>query len=115
MEFRSLYADEFQALSLPTFSPLAHAHLLSPFADFVVSRYRSKKKAFAKSSEMWKDGAGGSLAIDENFNKIKKYCKAVRALCHTQVSSVIVKHYSRMYNLKVFWDWRLYAEAAQFV
>lgn len=48
-------------------------------------RYRSKKKAFVKSADTWKDGNGGSQTIDENFNKIKKYCKVVRAVCHTQV------------------------------
>ncbi len=56
-------------------------------ACLLSQRYRSKKKAFQKSAELWKDNTGGSLAIDENFKKIKKYCKFVRAICHTQVSS----------------------------
>ncbi len=75
-------ADEFLAsLSLPFF---ALATLNTPVAKKL--RYRSKKKAFVKSSDQWKDNTGaGSLAIDENFNKIKKHCKVVRAICHTQV------------------------------
>lgn len=70
---------------LPMLSP---SHALPLLALY--QRYRSKKKAFSKSSDSWKDTSGGSQAIDENFNKIKKYCKFVRAICHTQVSIVFV-------------------------
>ena len=52
------------------------------------SRYRSKKKAFTKASQKWNDEAG-KKEIERDFNKIKKYCKVIRAICHTQVSLLL--------------------------
>ena len=49
-----------------------------------VFRYRAKKKAFTKSSQRWNDDAG-KKEIERDFAKMKKYCKVIRAICHTQV------------------------------
>jgi large subunit ribosomal protein L3e len=49
------------------------------------SRYRSKKKAFTKASLKWNDDAG-KKEIERDFNKMKKYCTVIRAICHTQVT-----------------------------
>jgi len=54
---------------------------------FYKNWYRSKKKAFTKSSGRWKDGAG-ALSVQQDFEKLKKYCKVIRAICHTQLSLV---------------------------
>jgi len=43
----------------------------------------SKKKAFTKYATKWADEAG-KKQIDTDLNKIKKYCKVVRVLAHTQ-------------------------------
>merc|ERR1712223_2376733 len=43
----------------------------------------SKKKAFTKYATKWADEAG-KKQIDSDLNKIKKYCKVVRVLAHTQ-------------------------------
>merc|ERR1711935_573693 len=43
----------------------------------------SKKKAFTTYARKWADEAG-KKQIDTDLNKIKKYCKVVRVLCHTQ-------------------------------
>jgi large subunit ribosomal protein L3e len=50
---------------------------------FYKNWYRSKKKAFTKSSQKWNDEAG-KKEIERDFNKMKKYCKVIRAICHTQ-------------------------------
>ena len=57
---------------------------LSPQPLHVTWRYRSKKKAFTKASERWKSEVG-MKTIDDDFDKLKKYCKIIRAICHTQV------------------------------
>merc|ERR1712244_68046 len=43
----------------------------------------SKKKAFTKYATKWADDAG-KKQIETDLNKIKKYCKVVRVLAHTQ-------------------------------
>ena len=40
-------------------------------------------------SKKWEDEAG-KKDIDKDLNAIKKYCKVVRAICHTQVSTLVV-------------------------
>lgn len=54
-------------------------------------RYRSKKKAFSKASQKWNDEAG-KKDIEKDFNKMKKYCKVIRAICHTQVRDKSDQH-----------------------
>ena len=49
---------------------------------------QSKKKAFTRVSKKWEDDAG-KKDIDKDLNAIKKYCKVVRAICHTQVSHLV--------------------------
>jgi len=46
--------------------------------------YRSKKKAFTKTSKKWQDEAG-KKEIERDLAKIKKYCKVVRVIAHTQM------------------------------
>ncbi|EDO38565.1 predicted protein [Nematostella vectensis] len=43
----------------------------------------SKKKAFTKASKRWADD-DGKKSIEEDFNTMKKYCKVIRVICHTQ-------------------------------
>merc|ERR1719175_288902 len=43
----------------------------------------SKKKAFTRYARKWADDAG-KKQIETDLNKIKKYCKVVRILAHTQ-------------------------------
>lgn len=47
-------------------------------------RYKSKKKAFTKYGKKWQD-ADGLKSIENDLNKIKKYCSIVRVIAHTQV------------------------------
>jgi len=51
---------------------------------YVYLRYKSKKKAFSKSSKKWQDEAG-KKEIERDFAKMKKYCKVIRVIAHTQV------------------------------
>ena len=51
---------------------------------YVYLRYKSKKKAFSKSSKKWQDEAG-KKEIERDFSKMKKYCKVIRVIAHTQV------------------------------
>jgi len=46
--------------------------------------YRSKKKAFTKTSKKWQDELG-KKQIERDLAKIKKYCKVVRVIAHTQM------------------------------
>jgi len=47
-------------------------------------RYRAKKKAFSKNSKKWQDETG-KKEIERDFNKMKKYCKVIRVIAHTQM------------------------------
>ena len=40
-------------------------------------------------SKKWEDEAG-KKDIEKDLNAIKKYCKVVRAICHTQVSNLVI-------------------------
>jgi len=51
---------------------------------FYKNWYKSKKKAFSKHAKKWAD-EDGKKSIDEDLNKIKKYCATVRVIAHTQV------------------------------
>ncbi|XP_077979665.1 large ribosomal subunit protein uL3-like [Glandiceps talaboti] len=51
---------------------------------FYKNWYRAKKKAFTKSSKKWADEAG-KKAIENELNAMKKYCKIIRVIAHTQM------------------------------
>jgi large subunit ribosomal protein L3e len=51
---------------------------------FYKNWYKSKKKAFTKSTKKWADEQGRK-AIDRDLAKLKKYCKYIRVVCHTQM------------------------------
>merc|ERR1711976_521396 len=51
---------------------------------FYKNWYRSKKKAFTKSSKKWQDDLG-KKEIARDFAKMKKYCKVIRVIAHTQM------------------------------
>jgi len=51
---------------------------------FYKNWYRSKKKAFTKSSKKWQDDLG-KKEIEKDFAKMKKYCKVIRVIAHTQM------------------------------
>ncbi|XP_041362736.1 60S ribosomal protein L3-like [Gigantopelta aegis] len=44
---------------------------------------RSKKKAFTKYIKKWQDDSG-KKQINRDLNKMKKYCKVIRIIAHTQ-------------------------------
>ena len=41
------------------------------------------------TSKRWKDEAGRAT-VEADFNQMKKYCKIIRVICHTQVTDVLV-------------------------
>ncbi|KAI9034341.1 60S ribosomal protein L3 [Hyaloraphidium curvatum] len=49
---------------------------------FYKNWYRSKKKAFTKYSKKW---AEGGKPIEQDLERIKKYCQVVRVIAHTQI------------------------------
>lgn len=49
-------------------------------------RYKSKKKAFTKYSKKWQDDEG-KKQLEKDFSSMKKYCKVIRIIAHTQVSA----------------------------
>jgi len=51
---------------------------------FYKNWYRSKKKAFTKCSKKWQDESG-KKEIEKDFAKMKKYCKNIRVIVHTQM------------------------------
>jgi len=50
---------------------------------FYKNWYRSKKKAFTRASKKWQED--GAKEIEHDLAKIKKYCKVVRVIVHTQM------------------------------
>jgi len=51
---------------------------------FYKNWYRSKKKAFTKASKKWQDEQG-KKEIEKDFAKMKKYCRVIRVIAHTQM------------------------------
>merc|ERR1719268_284580 len=51
---------------------------------FYKNWYRSKKKAFSKASKKWADDAG-KAEIEKDLKSMKKYCKVIRVIVHTQM------------------------------
>lgn len=47
-------------------------------------RHKSKKKAFTKACKRWRD-ADGKKQLQKDFAAMKKYCKVIRVIVHTQV------------------------------
>ncbi|KAK6168977.1 60S ribosomal protein L3 [Patella vulgata] len=69
---------------LKTFKTLWAEHLSEECKRrFYKNWSRSKKKAFTKNAKKWQDEAGKKL-IESDFNKMKKYCKVIRVIAHTQ-------------------------------
>jgi len=50
---------------------------------FYKNWYRSKKKAFTRASKKWQED--GAKEIEKDFAKMKKYCKVIRVIVHTQM------------------------------
>lgn len=50
---------------------------------FYKNWYRSKKKAFTRASKKWQED--GAKEIEKDFGKMKKYCKVIRVIVHTQM------------------------------
>merc|ERR1712119_158901 len=57
---------------------------------FYKNWYKSKRKAFTKASKKWTD-EDGKKSIERDLEKIKKYCKVVRVLVHTQQKLIRLK------------------------
>nr|CAB3265721.1 60S ribosomal protein L3 [Phallusia mammillata] len=51
---------------------------------FYKNWHACKKKAFTKSCRKWQD-EDGKKQIDRDFNQMKKYCKVIRIIAHTQM------------------------------
>uniref|UniRef100_A0A1W7R9R0 60S ribosomal protein L3 n=1 Tax=Hadrurus spadix TaxID=141984 RepID=A0A1W7R9R0_9SCOR len=51
---------------------------------FYKNWYKSKKKAFTKYCKKWQDDQGRK-EIEKDFKKMKKYCKVIRVIAHTQM------------------------------
>jgi len=51
---------------------------------FYKNWYKSKKKAFTKSSKKWQD-ALGKKQIEHDLKIMKKYCTVIRVIAHTQM------------------------------
>ena len=48
----------------------------------------SKKKAFTKYAERWKEDAKSKKSIQRDIERIKKYCQVVRVLAQTQLTKL---------------------------
>jgi len=57
---------------------------------FYKNWYTSKRKAFTKSSKKWSD-ENGKKSIERDLEKMKKYCKVIRVLVHTQQKLIRLK------------------------
>merc|ERR1711881_172237 len=51
---------------------------------FYKNWYKAKKKAFSKACRKWQD-EDGQKQIEKDFNQMKKYCKVIRVIAHTQM------------------------------
>merc|ERR1712038_445180 len=57
---------------------------------FYKNWYKSKRKAFSKAGKKWAD-EDGKKSIERDLEKMKKYCKVIRVICHTQQKLVGLK------------------------
>merc|ERR1712136_590640 len=51
---------------------------------FYKNWYKAKKKAFSKACRKWQD-EDGQKQIEKDFQQMKKYCKVIRIIAHTQM------------------------------
>jgi len=56
---------------------------------FYKNWHKSKKRAFSKYAKKWQD-EDGKKSIDQDLQKMKKYCSTIRIIAHTQMK--IMKH-----------------------
>ena len=61
-----------------------------------VWRYKSKKKAFTKASKKWQDDLGKKV-IEKDLKAMKRYCKVIRVIAHTQVINILFGTVSQSY------------------
>lgn len=61
---------------------LHHSALLD--VQHFCRRHKSKKKAFTKYCKKWQD-EDGKRQLEKDFTAMKKYCKVIRVIVHTQV------------------------------
>jgi len=54
---------------------------------FYKNWHKSKKKAFTNASKKWQDEVG-KKCIQKDLAKLKKYCKVVRIITHTQIKKL---------------------------
>lgn len=59
---------------------------------FYKNWYKSKKKAFTKSSKKWQDPEGQKL-IERDLAKMKKYCSVIRVIAHSQMK--LMRHHQK--------------------
>merc|ERR1711931_215495 len=57
---------------------------------FYKNWYKSKRKAFSKASKKWSDDEG-KKSIERDLEKMKKYCKVIRVIVHTQQKLIRLK------------------------
>ncbi|XP_048847840.1 60S ribosomal protein L3-like [Brienomyrus brachyistius] len=57
---------------------------------FYKNWYKSKKKAFTKCSKKWQDEAG-KKQLEKDFTMMKKYCKVIRVIVHSQMRLLPLK------------------------
>jgi len=57
---------------------------------FYKNWYKSKRKAFSKASKKWSDD-DGKKSIERDLEKMKKYCKVIRVIVHTQQKLIGLK------------------------
>jgi len=57
---------------------------------FYKNWYKSKRKAFSKASKKWSD-EDGKKSIERDLDKMKKYCKVIRVIVHTQQKLIGLK------------------------
>jgi len=50
---------------------------------FYKNWHKSKKRAFSKYAKKWQD-EDGKKSIDQDLQKMKKYCSTIRIIAHTQ-------------------------------
>merc|ERR1712126_334415 len=57
---------------------------------FYKNWYKSKKKAFTKASKKWQDDLGKKV-IEKDLKAMKRYCKTIRIIAHTQQKLIRLK------------------------
>lgn len=83
--------------------PLPRSSVSAHYID--IHRYKSKKKAFTKTSKKWQDELGRK-SIEKDFKKLVHYCKVIRVIAHTQVQNFIVilgSWLDHMYVFRLLW------------